>query len=117
MVPSIFIKWRDFMKTFLKVALADIGIIIVTFALFTAILPGSWRHKVWEKYISGFSKFVVYAFILTIAINIITAVIVYRLQYERYLNIIAPSVQSILIGFIAACVPRRGVGDKREEIR
>lgn len=105
------------MNTFLKVALADIGIIIVTFAFFTAIIPGHRRHKIWEKYISAFSKFVIYVFILTIAINIITAVIVYRLQYERYLNIIAPSVQSILIGFIAACVPRRGVGDKKEELR
>lgn len=105
------------MNTFLKVALADIGIIIVTFAFFTAIIPGDKRHRIWEKYISAFSKFVVYIFVLTIAINILTAVVVYRLQYERYLNIIAPSVQSILIGFIAACVPRRGVGDKKEEAR
>lgn len=105
------------MNTFLKVALADIGIIIVTFAFFTAIIPGDKRHRIWEKYINAFSRFVIYIFILTIAINILTAVVVYRLRYERYLNIIAPSVQSILIGFIAACVPRRGVGDKKEEVR
>lgn len=105
------------MNTFIKVAFADIGIIIVTFVFFTAIIPGNKRHSIWEKYISAFSKFVIYVFILTIAINILTAVVVYRLRYERYLNIIAPSVQSILIGFIAACVPRRGVGDNKEEIR
>jgi hypothetical protein len=110
-------KWRDFMNTFLKVALADLGIIIVTFLFFTAIISGEKRHKIWEKYISAFSKFVIYIFILTIGINILTAVIVYKLQYERYLNIIAPSVQSILIGFVAACVPRRGVGDKKEEVK
>lgn len=103
------------MYTFIKVALADIGIIIVTFVIFTALIPGDKRHRIWEKYISGFSKFVVYVFILSIAINIITAVIVYKFQYERYMNIIAPSVQSVLIGFIAACVPRRGVGDNKEE--
>lgn len=103
------------MYTFFKVALVDIGIIILTFALFSAIIPGRARHTIWEKYISAFSKFVVYIFILTVVINILTAVIVYALQYERYLNIIAPSVQSILIGFVASCVPRRGVGDRKEE--
>lgn len=103
------------MYTFFKVALVDIGIIILTFGLFSAIIPGRARHTIWEKYISAFSKFVVYIFILTVVINILTAVIVYALQYERYLNIIAPSVQSILIGFVASCVPRRGVGDRKEE--
>lgn len=103
------------MYTFFKVALVDIGIIILTFGLFSAIIPGRTRHTIWEKYISAFSKFVVYIFILTVVINILTAVIVYALQYERYLNIIAPSVQSILIGFVASCVPRRGVGDRKEE--
>lgn len=103
------------MYTFIKVALADIGIIIITFAIFTAIIPGNKRHVIWEKYISAFSKFVIYIFILTALVNILTAVIVYYLRYERYMNIIAPSVQSILIGFVAACVPRRGVGDKKEE--
>ncbi|EYE88495.1 membrane protein [Fervidicella metallireducens AeB] len=103
------------MWTFLKVALLDAGIVIVTFILFSAIIPGYKRHAIWEKYISSFAKFVIYIFIATVAINILTAVIVYALEYERYLNIIAPSVQSILIGFVASCVPRRGVGDKKEE--
>jgi hypothetical protein len=104
-----------YMNTFLKVAAADIGIIVVSFAIFTVLIPGRARHTIWEKYISAFSKFVIYIFAATIAINIITALIVYALQYEQYLNIIAPSVQSVLIGFVAACVPRRGVGDKKEE--
>lgn len=105
------------MNNFLKYALVDVGIIIVSFVLFSAIISGSRRHRIWEKYISAFSKFVIYIFIITVVINILTAVIVYKLRYERYLNIIAPSVQSVLIGFVAACVPRRGVGDEGEEIR
>lgn len=108
---------RDILYTFLKVALVDIGIIIITFLLFSAIIPGDKRHVIWEKYISSFAKFVIYIFIATVIINVGTAYIVYSLQYERYLNIIAPSVQSILIGFVAACVPRRGIGDRREEAR
>lgn len=103
------------MYTFMKVAIVDIIIIIISFGIFSAIIPGSKRHIIWEKYISAFSKFVIYIFVLTAAINIATAFIVYALRYERYLNIIAPSVQSILIGFVAACVPRRGVGDRKEE--
>lgn len=103
------------MRTFIKVALFDAGVILLTFALFSAIIPGDKRHMIWEKYISSFAKFVVYIFIATVVINVLTAVIVYALRYERYLNIIAPTVQSILIGFIAACVPRRGVGDNQKE--
>jgi hypothetical protein len=106
------------MVTFLKTALADAGIIIITFLLFTAVIPGDIRHKIWEKYISSFAKFVVYIFIATVVINLVTALIVYKIRYERYMNIIAPSVQSVLIGFVASCVPRRGFEDKkREELR
>lgn len=104
------------MYTYLKVLLADIVIVIVTFVIFSALIPGQKRHVLWEKYISSFAKFVIYIFIISLVINILTAVIVYSLQYERYMNIIAPSVQSILIGFVAACVPRRGVGDRKEEV-
>ena len=105
----------DYLSTLLKVGLADIGIIIVTFLIFSAIIPGYKRHRIWEKHISSFAKFVIYIFIASLAINVLTATIVYSLDYERYLNFIAPSVQSVLIGFVAACVPRRGVGDKKEE--
>lgn len=97
------------MKAFPIVAIADVIIIIVSFALFSALISGEKRHRIWEKYISSFSRFVIYIFIITIAVNVITALIVYALRYERYLNIIAPAVQSIIIGFVASCVPRRGV--------
>jgi hypothetical protein len=103
------------MSTFLRVALIDIGVIIASFIIFSAAIPGYKRHIIWEKYISSFAKFVIYIFIATVLINILTFAIVYALRYERYLNIIAPTVQSVLIGFVASCVPRRGVGDKKEE--
>lgn len=104
------------MSIVLKFALLDLVIFIVSFAIFSALISGNKRHIIWEKYISSFAKFVIYIFILALAINILTAVIVYALRYERYLNMIAPAVQAVLIGFVAACVPRRGVGDKREEM-
>ena len=103
------------MVTFIKTALADAGIIIITFLLFTIVISRDIRHKIWEKYISSFAKFVVYIFIATVVINIVTALIVYKIRYERYMNIIAPSVQSVLIGFVASCVPRRGFEDKKQE--
>jgi hypothetical protein len=103
------------MSTLLKYLLVDVAIIIVSFGLFTALIPGRARHNIWEKYISAFSKFIIYIFIATIAINVITVLIVYALRSEHYLNIIAPAVQSVLVGFVAACVPRRGVEDNNQE--
>lgn len=107
--------YADYLSNLVKIGLADIGIIIVTFLLFSAIIPGRKRHTIWEKHISSFAKFVIYIFIASLAINVLTAVIVYALQYQRYMNFIVTGVQSILIGFVAACVPRRGVGDNKEE--
>lgn len=103
------------MVRFFNLALLEIGIIVVSFFIFSALISGEKRHKIWEKYISSFARFVIYIFILTVVINVITAVIVYKLRTERYLNVISPSIQSVLIGFIVSCVPRRGVGDKKEE--
>ncbi|WDC85455.1 hypothetical protein PL321_09100 [Caloramator sp. mosi_1] len=103
----------DYMQRLLLIALANIGIVIVTFFIFSFIFSGEWRHKIWEKYISSFAKFVVYIFIVSLIINIITAWAVYALQLDRYINVIVPMVQSIIIGFVAACVPRRGVEYKR----
>ncbi|MCX7885270.1 MAG: hypothetical protein N2448_09630 [Caloramator sp.] len=97
------------MKAFPIVVIVDILIIIISFGIFSALISGEKRHRIWEKYISSFSKFVIYIFIVTISVNVITALIVYALRYEKYLNIIAPAIQSIIIGFVASCVPRRGV--------
>jgi hypothetical protein len=102
------------MYTFLKIALLDVVIIILSFVLFSAVISGQRRHMIWEKYISSFAKFVIYIFIATVAINV---VIVYAVRYEKYLNVIAPTVQSVLVGFIASCVPRRGAGDRNEKIK
>lgn len=100
------------MPNFLKLILAEIAVVLISFALFSGIIPRVTRHRIWEKYVSSFAKFVVYIFIVSVAITAITAFIVYRLRLERYFNVIAALVQSVLIGFVASCVPRRGVGDK-----
>lgn len=100
------------LKVFFIVAVADVIIILISFMIFSALISGEKRHRIWEKYISSFSRFVIYIFAVTIFVNVVTAIIVYSLRYQRYLNIIAPSVQSIVIGFIASCVPRRGVEHK-----
>ncbi|CCJ32733.1 hypothetical protein [Caloramator australicus] len=100
-------------KTFFIMLAVDILIVLVTFFLFSKLIPGDKRHRIWEKYISSFSRFVIYLFLVTVIINVITALIVYSLRYQKYLNYIAPAVQSVLIGFIASCVPRRGVEEKK----
>lgn len=105
----------DYMQKLLIIALANIGIVIVSFFIFSFILSGAWRHKIWENYISSFAKFVVYIFLISLIINVLTAWAVYSFRLERYVNVILPMVQSILIGFVAACVPRRGVSHKSQE--
>lgn len=99
----------DYMQRLLLIALSNIGIVIVSFFIFSFIFSGEWRHRIWEKYISSFAKFVVYIFIVSLLINVLTAWAVYALSLERYINVIVPMIQSIIIGFVAACVPRRGV--------
>lgn len=101
------------MKIFFIGLAADIAVVIAAFLIFSAVIPGGKRHQIWEKYISSFAKFVIYIFIATAVINALTAYIVYALRYEKYLNIISPFVQSILIGFVASCVPRRGVKERK----
>ena len=103
------------MPNFLKLILAEIAVVFISFAFFSFIIPGDKRHKIWEKYISSFAKFVIYIFIIALAVTGITALIVYALRLERYLNVIAALVQSFVIGFILSCVPRRGAGDKKKE--
>jgi len=102
-------------RTFFIMLAVDVVIVLVTFFLFSRLISGEKRHRIWEKYISSFSRFVIYLFLVTVIINSITALIVYSLRYQKYLNYIAPAVQSILIGFIASCVPRRGVEENKSK--
>lgn len=99
------------MWKFWQIGLLDLVIMAVSYLIFRFSLSGGWRHKVWEKYVDSFSMFVIILFVVTVVINVATFSILNYLQIKQYVNIIAPSAASILIGFVIASVPQRGVGD------
>lgn len=100
------------MLSFIVSALIDIVIIFAAYFIFRSVLSGPLRHRIYEKFISSFGKFVIYIFIVSAAITGIAAYILYRTRYVIYLNIIAPALVSIFIGFVVSTVPTRGAGDK-----
>lgn len=99
------------MKNFLISAAADVILITFSYYIFRSILSGPTRHKIYEKFISSFAKFVIYIFIASVVITGFTALILYRTRYIVYINIAAPAILSILVGFIMSTVPTRGAGD------
>lgn len=103
------------MKNFLITATLDIVLILVSYFTFRAIISGPTRHRLYEKFMSSFAKFIIYIFIATVAITSITALVLYKTRYISYLNIIAPALVSILVGFIVSTVPTRGIGDNKKE--
>lgn len=103
------------MKNFLISALLDIVLIFVSYGIFKAIISGPKRHKLYEKFLSSFAKFVIYLFIITAAITGITALILYKTRYVTYLNVVASALVSIFVGFIMSTVPIKGEGDQKEK--
>jgi len=104
------------MRNFIISAGMDLVLILISYFLFRSIISGPTRHKFYEKFMSSFAKFVIYIFIASILITGITALIVYRTRYIAYINIIAPAIVSVLIGFIISVVPTRGAGDNKNKI-
>ncbi|MCH3965607.1 MAG: hypothetical protein LKE46_15370 [Clostridium sp.] len=104
------------MRNFLISASVDIILIFISYFLFKNILSGPTRHKIYEKLFSSFAKFVIYIFIITIGINAIIAILLYRTSYIAYINIIAPAVVSILVGFLVSTVPTKGAGDSPNKV-
>lgn len=102
------------MKNFLISSIVDIILILVSYYLFKSVLSGPTRHKIYERFLSSFAKFVIYIFIGSVIITGITALIFYRTRFIAQLNIIAPALVSIFIGFIISTVPTRGIGDKNK---
>ncbi|WP_125154121.1 hypothetical protein [Clostridium rectalis] len=100
------------MKNFLISSLANLVLIFISYFLFRNIISGPTRHKLYEKMFSSMSKFIIYVFIITVAITGLTALILYKTSLVPYINIIAPALVSILVGFIMSTVPTRGKGDK-----
>ncbi len=101
------------MKNFLISAAVDIILILASYFLFRNIISGPTRHRLYEKFFGSFAKFVIYTFIVTIIITGVTAIILYRTWYISYINIIAPALVSILVGFLMSTVPTRGAGDEK----
>ncbi|MCM8709493.1 hypothetical protein M2651_00450 [Clostridium sp. SYSU_GA19001] len=103
------------MKNFLIAAGVDVILILVSYFIFRGIISGPTRHRLYEKFLSSFAKFVILIFAASLAITGITALALYRTRYIQYLNIIAPALVSILVGFVVSTVPTRGYGDKEKE--
>lgn len=103
------------MKNFLISGAVDIVLILASYYFFHAIISGPARHRLYEKFFGSLSKFIIYLFIATVVITGGISFILYRTHYIAYLNVIAPILVSILVGFIMSTVPTRGAGDRRKQ--
>lgn len=102
------------MRTFLTSVVIDIVLIFISYFIFRAVISGPTRHRIYEKYLSSFAKFIIYVFLITVIITGGSALILYRTRLVTYLDIIAPALVSILVGFVISLVPTRGAGDKEK---
>lgn len=101
------------MLNFIISAAVDAIFIFVSFFIFKKIISGPTRHRIYERFMSSFAKFVVYIFIGAVVLTGGTALILYRTRYVAYMNIAAPALVSILVGFVASTVPVKGAGDEK----
>lgn len=101
------------MVNFLISAAVNAVLILVFFFIFKVVISGPTRHRIYEKFMSSFAKFVVYIFIGAVVITGGTALVLYRTRYIAYINIAAPALVSILVGFVASTVPVKGAGDEK----
>ena len=102
------------MKNFLVSAIVDVVIIFASYFLFRSIISGPTRHRLYEKFMSSFAKFVIIIFVASALVTSLTALVLYKTQYIVYINILAPALVSILVGFVMSTVPTRGAGDKEK---
>lgn len=101
------------MKNFFISASLDLILILISYFIFRASIRGPKRHKIYEKLMSSFAKFIIFLFIVTVAITSITAIILYKTRYIAYINIVTPSLVSIFVGFVVSTVPTRGYEEKK----
>lgn len=97
------------MWKFWQIALLDAAVIGISYLIFRYALNGEVRHRIWEKYIDSFSVFVIILFLVTVLLDVATFYILYRLDMRQYVNTIATALSSIIIGFVIALVPQRGM--------
>lgn len=100
------------MWKFWQIALLDLGVIALSYLIFRYTLSGEWRHHIWEKYVDSFAMFVIILFVVTAVVNVATFYILFSMGLKRYVNIVAPAIASVIVGFTIASVPQRGVGDR-----
>jgi hypothetical protein len=105
------------MKNFLISAVVDIVIIFASYFLFRNVISGPTRHRLYEKFMSSFAKYVIIIFVASAVVTSLTALVLYKTQYIVYINILAPALVSILVGFVMSTVPTRGYGDKEKDAR
>ncbi|MBU5592114.1 hypothetical protein KQI89_10115 [Clostridium sp. MSJ-4] len=102
------------MMNFLISSAVNLIIILISFFIFKSIISGPTRHRLYEKFMSSFAKFIIYVFVASIVITGLTALVLYKTRYIAYVNIAAPALVSIIVGFVASTVPTRGAGDKEK---
>lgn len=102
------------MRNFIISAIFNIVLIAVSYYFFRAIISGPTRHRLYEKFLSSFAKFVILIFIISLGITVLTALILYKTRFIPYLNVVAPAIVSIFVGFVMSTVPTRGTGDEEK---
>ena len=105
------------MINFLISAIVDIIIIFASYFVFRSVISGPTRHRLYEKYMSSFAKFIIIIFVASVLVTSLTALVLYKTQYIIYINTVAPALVSILVGFVMSTVPTRGVGDKEKDAK
>ncbi|CAM2856608.1 hypothetical protein HAHI6034_06525 [Hathewaya histolytica] len=101
------------MKNFIISGFLDLILVLISYFIFRAIINGPTRHKIYEKLMSSFAKFIIFLFVVTVAITGITAVILYKTRYIQYINIVTPALVSIFVGFVVSTVPTRGYEEQK----
>ena len=100
------------MINFLISAVFNIILIAISYYFFKAIISGPTRHRLYEKFLSSFAKFIIIIFLASLGITVITALVLYKTRYIAYLNVAAPALVSLFVGFVMSTVPTRGMGDR-----
>lgn len=105
------------MRNFLISAVVDIIIIFSSYFLFRSVISGPTRHRIYERFMSSFAKFVIIIFIASAVLTSLVALVLYKTSYIVYINVVAPALVSILVGFVMSTVPTRGIGDKEKDAK
>ena len=105
------------MRNFVISAIVDIIIIFSSYFLFRSVISGPTRHRIFERFMSSFAKFVIIIFVASAGITSLIALVLYKTNYIVYINVVAPALVSILVGFVMSTVPTRGIGDKEKDAK